>query len=52
MDRIRSRWKACEVFYPTTSTLHQGGIISIATLRTMLNLVGGRVKEGSFVLCF
>ena len=25
---------------------------SIATLRTMLNLVGGRVKEGSVVLCF
>ena len=25
---------------------------SIATLRTMLNLVGGRVKEGSVDLCF
>ena len=25
---------------------------AIATLRTMLNLVGGRVKEGSVVLCF
>ena len=25
---------------------------SIATLRTMLNLVGARVKEGSVVLCF
>ena len=25
---------------------------SITTLRTMLNLVGGRVKEGSVVLCF
>ena len=25
---------------------------SIATLRTMLILVGGRVKEGSVVLCF
>ena len=25
---------------------------SIATLKTMLNLVGRRVKEGSVVLCF
>ena len=25
---------------------------SIATLRTMLNLVGGGVKEGSVILCF
>ena len=25
---------------------------SIATLRTILNLVGGRVKEESVVLCF
>ena len=25
---------------------------SIATLRTILNLVGERVKEGSVVLCF
>ena len=25
---------------------------SIVTLRTMLNLVGGRVKEGSVILCF
>ena len=25
---------------------------SITTLRTMLNLVGGRVKEGTVVLCF
>ena len=25
---------------------------SITILRTMLNLVGGRVKEGNVVLCF
>ena len=26
--------------------------LPIATLRTMLNLVGGRIKEESVVLCF